>query len=343
MKYRCVQIAPGLNRGDAITNEIEIIHNNILKISNYFSESAVVAEHIGAGIHFSAMQVNDYVPADNDVLIYHYGIASDVTRRIQRWSRPVFLIYHNVTPAKFFAPYDFSIAGRLDRARRELLALRRICRASFADSDFNARELRHMGFHEVRIKPVLIPFSPAKKEVGSGAYFPPLDLPNDREVILFVGRLAPNKAHAELIKIFKFIKMSRPDAILVLAGSEFGGVERYREDLLKLVVELELERDVVFTGYIGDDRLYELYHRARLFLCASRHEGFCVPLLEAMEAGLPVLAFDSGTSAVRETMQNSGVLYITMDYVRVAEMAVQLVSDDALRRSVIDRQTERLR
>jgi len=127
-----------------------------------------------------------------------------------------------------------------------------------------------------------------------------------------------------------------PDSRLILVG-ESHGFERYFDSLVRLVDDLALE-DVVFTGHVDTDDLVAYYQVADVFLSMSEHEGFCVPLLEAFQFGLPVMAFDAG--AVTETLGGAGVLIQEKRLNEIAEMAYLLVHDESLRERVLARQKQ---
>jgi glycosyltransferase involved in cell wall biosynthesis len=123
--------------------------------------------------------------------------------------------------------------------------------------------------------------------------------------ILFVGRMIPNKKIDDLIKSFAFYQRHLNRRSRLLLVGDYRGHERYFRRLLELIDELRA-RDVVFTGHVAQDELMAYYSAADLFLCLSEHEGYCVPLVEAMHAGVPVIAYAAG--AVAETLGGGGIL-----------------------------------
>ena len=104
--------------------------------------------------------------------------------------------------------------------------------------------------------------------------------------------------------------------------------------------ELGLE-DVIFTGHIPFDQILAIYKTASIFVCMSEHEGFCVPLVEAMYFGIPIIAFDS--TAVGETLGGSGLLLKDKDPKAVAEAIDLIMTDDELRQKLIAGEKERLK
>lgn len=350
MTRRLIQVAPGVNPGDAITNEIRII-DQYFRAAPYrdiFSGTEIYAEHIHPTLRDVARPAHLCSPGPDDFVLYHYGIAARITERVRSWTGTrKALIYHNVTPAQYYRPYSLYVAGRLERARRDLRDLRDCFDLIFADSRFNRSELEAFGFTDVRLLPVLFSldrFSPPLQVGlnGAGPLVEGIERRSSFE-ILFVGRIAPNKGHADLIKIFYFLQRAEPRARLILAGDVSAHAEAYLSELRTLVRSLNLQDSVEFTGFVTDEALAAHYRQADVFVSASAHEGFCVPLLEAMRCDLPVVAYASVHSAVAETMADAGVLFDRLDYPVVAELVLSLLHDDELRRGVIERQRERVR
>ena len=152
-----------------------------------------------------------------------------------------------------------------------------------------------------------------------------------------MGRVIPNKRIDDLVRSFAvFQKWVRPHSRLLLVG-DHRGFERYFDRLQELVRELRLD-EVVFTGQVDDDELYAYYRLADVFLCLSEHEGFGVPLQEAMHFGLPVIAYDAG--AVRETLRGGGLLLQDKRPELVADVLDRLTRGGDLRRAVLASQAE---
>ena len=142
---------------------------------------------------------------------------------------------------------------------------------------------------------------------------------------MFVGRVIPNKKFEDVIRAFHAYRTRHnPRSRLLLVGS-YGGFERYLAMLHALVARLGTP-DVHFLGHVSNEELTALYDVADLFLCASEHEGFCVPIIEAFHKRVPVLAY--AATAVPATMDGGGVLYDTKDPFEVARL-MDAVLDDA--------------
>ena len=158
--------------------------------------------------------------------------------------------------------------------------------------------------------------------------------------ILFTGRIAPNKKHEDVIRSFYYYKKYfNQNARLIFVGN-YNGFEPYYNRLCKYVSKLHLE-DVIFTGHIKFNEILSYYNVADVFVCMSEHEGFCVPLVEAMEFEVPIVAYDS--TAISDTMGNGGILIKEKNAIEVAALINQLCNDEEMRSQIVAEQRERLR
>ena len=228
---------------------------------------------------------------------------------------PCVLNYHNITPAEFLEPWDPGLLPGLRWGRSQLDQLVPLTTRAIADSGYNACELRAAGFDDVRVSPVMwrlgIDEAPA----------------SDREpIVLFVGRVVSNKRHEDLVASMAMIHDTHPDARLVLVGSP--SIDTYGRALTSLIERLGLADVVEFTGPVDDAELAAWYRRSSVFLCLSEHEGFCVPVVEAMAAGLPVVGFRA--AAVPETIAGAGIVLGDKRPATVAEAVGRLLDDPEL-------------
>lgn len=249
-----------------------------------------------------------------DVLIYQASTGSPVADLLLERTEPLILNYHNLTPAEHFDPWEPYIGAELDAGRRELVRLSRRAHCGVAVSHYNAGELVELGLDDVRVAPVMFD-PPAATPRREGADRGP--------TILFVGRLAPNKAQHDLIAAIALLRTRRPDARLVLVGAASSG--QYETALRTLASEM-CPGGVDMLGSVPHSELVEWYGRADVFLCLSEHEGFCVPVLEAMGAGLPVVAYSA--AAVPETVGDAAVVIDDKRPTAVVA-ALERVFDDA--------------
>lgn len=247
------------------------------------------------------------------------------------------MIYHNVTPPHFFEGYSRSAERITKLGYENTVSIRPYIEYAIADSEYNARELRKMGYEcPIDVRPVLIPFADYEKAPDEDM----LKRYSDGYVnIVFVGRIAPNKCQQDVIAAFAYYKKHiEPKSRLILVGSD-GGMEKYGNSLKNYVNALSLD-DVIFTGHISFPAILACYKLADVFLCMSEHEGFCVPLVEAMFFGVPIIAYDS--SAVGGTLGGAGILSESKDPVFTARLIDRVVNDDELKNKLISDGKKRL-
>jgi len=248
---------------------------------------------------------------------------------------PKVINYHNLTPARFYEVYEPANAANLALASRELRRLARQVRVAIADSEFNAADLREMGVEDVRVVPPYL--SRGMRADPDPATLAALEAGRKGIDLLFVGRIVPNKAHQHLVRMMAAMRAAiDPGARLHVVGPP--GAETYRRVLMGLVERL-VPAGVVFTGAVSDAELAAHYRHADAYVSLSEHEGFGVPLVEAMRAELPIVAYDAG--AVGETLGGTGVLLRTVDPTVVAEVVARVARDDELRAELKARQLER--
>jgi glycosyltransferase involved in cell wall biosynthesis len=146
--------------------------------------------------------------------------------------------------------------------------------------------------------------------------------------ILFVGRIVPSKAQHELVKaLWAFRRLYDDRARLHLVGgtSSF----EYSKALTEYVGDLGLSTAVRLTGEVSDASLAAHFAAADVYLSLSAHEGFGVPLVEAMVAGVPVVT--RGAGAVAETVADAALVLAAADPSYVAAALHRACTDDLLR------------
>ena len=322
---RVIQLLPTLTVGDAVSNDARAMQRLLRR---WDRQTEIYAENISPYLPAGTAKRAGELPelGREDVLIYHMSIGSELSYRLDELCCRKVMIYHNITPPDFFAPYSEQTELLCRMGLAELQRLRESFDYCIADSSFNRQGLLDAGYTcPIDVCPVLIPFSdydaPADertlKKYGDG-----------RTNILFVGRIAPNKCQQDVIAAFAaYQRRYDADARLILAGSS-NGMESYERRLRDYTRAMGV-RNVTLTGHIPFGELLALYRTASAFLCLSEHEGFCVPLLEAMHFDVPVIAYDAG--AVGETLGYGGLLLETKDSERCAETLRRAIGSGELR------------
>jgi glycosyltransferase involved in cell wall biosynthesis len=328
------QILATLGYGDAIGHEVLGIHRT-LRAAGYDSE--IIVETADPRLEDLTVDYRDIVNdvGPDDLLIHHFSLGSRASRTAYALPARMALIYHNITPPEYFLGVHEQLVRQCYHGRRELTAYRTRCEIALGDSEFNRQELETLGFDPTGVLHVVPDFSHLDVTPDQRT----LDAFDDEWTnILFVGRLIPNKRPDDLIRFFHSFKNINPRSRLILAGS-YGGFDKYLAQLHALIAALGV-KDVHILGQVTNEQLTALYDSADLFLCASEHEGFCVPLVEAFHKRVPVLAY--AATAVPATMDGGGVLYEHKSPRRVAKLMESLTGDPELAERVLMAQDEAL-
>ncbi len=262
-------------------------------------------------------------------LLYQSSIGSPVYDILATRPEPKLVNYHNITPAHLLVDWEPNVGYEVSLGRTQLERLAPDCRLAVADSAFNERELEQAGYAHTAVVPLLIDMTAtgadpdpelagrlaASKERGGAD-------------LLFVGKVSPHKAPHDLVKMLAvYRRCYDPDARLHLVGSPLG--DRYGQVLAAFAAELGLADAVSVTGSVSPAEVEAYYRAADGFVCASEHEGFCVPLVEAMGHGLPVVAY--GVAAVPETVGDAGLVLLDKEPLHFAAAVNRVVVDAPLR------------
>jgi glycosyltransferase involved in cell wall biosynthesis len=322
------QLLPDIVYGDAISNQAMNIRAH-LRRRGYASE--IFVKRRDARMEDEAQLFDPALVRPADALLYHHSIGSELTAFAVAHAGAKCLIYHNVTPAEYYAPYRPGFAWMLETGRAHLPGLAPHFPCSVGDSAFNASELAACGFDRPGVLPIIC--DAAKWNLRAD---PTLmdDLQDGRVNLLFVGRIAPNKKQDELVEAFAHYRALDPASRLVIAG-EGRASDPYYTHLLRRIRALGLNEHVTVTGQIADAEMLAYYRTAHLYWSLSEHEGFGVPLVEAMWFDVPVLAYRS--AAVPETLGEAGLLFDRKDDLRAAARLAKLITrdDEPLRRRLI--------
>jgi glycosyltransferase involved in cell wall biosynthesis len=330
------QVLASLGYGDAIGHEVLGIQR-VLRGAGYESEIFVEASDPRLeDVTRDYLELPMASHPDN-ILIHHFSIGSRASRIAYALPDRMVLIYHNITPPQYFTDVHPVLVQQCFFGRRELSFYASRCDLALGDSEYNRRELEAAGFPRTDVLPVVPGFShlSGAADDSNAKWF------DDHWVnLLFVGRIIPSKRIEDLIRWFHaYKKWFNPRSRLLLVGSH-GGFERYLLSLQELIMRLGVA-DVHILGHVSNEELVAYYDVADVFVCASEHEGFCVPLVEAFYMGIPVIAY--AAAAVPATMDGGGVLIDTKDPVMVAALLDELMTNAALCDRVLANQDAALR
>ncbi len=326
------QMLVSMSHGDAITDyTLEI--QKILRRQGYHSDIFVEMCEGRMWKHTRRFEEYPEISSPSNILILHFSILSKVSKLAYYLPDKKILIYHNITPSHFFADYHPHLTRECYHGRRELKAFKDRCELALGDSEFNRQELESLGFPQTGVLPIIIDFK--RFDYPPDSLVPNL-YPEDKTTFLFVGRMIPNKKVEDIIKLFYYYhKYINQKSQLILVG-EYRGFERYYDSLMELIAKLAL-KDVHFTGHVEFEELIAYYKMADVYISMSEHEGFCVPILEALYFHIPVVAYNS--SAVPYTMKRGGVLVNHKDFPLIAELIHRILSHPALKEEIIASQS----
>jgi glycosyltransferase involved in cell wall biosynthesis len=327
------QVLATLGYGDAIGHEVLGIQR-VLRDNGF--DSDIFVEAADRRLEPLTRDYRELIDASapDQLLLHHFSLGSKASRTAYALPDRMALIYHNITPPEYFAAVHRTLARECFRGRRELHAYVDRCDLALGDSEFNRQDLESLGFTRTAVLPVVPDFSHLDNEPD---WFVARQFDDDWTNIVFVGRVVGNKKIEDLIRAFSVYHSQFNSRSRLLIVGVFSMFERYFAALTHMVSELNLTH-VHFLGHVSDAELVAYYELADLFLCASEHEGFCVPIVEAFYKQVPVLAY--AATAVPSTMDGAGVLYKDKNPFHVASLMDAILSDSSLQDAVVEGQLE---
>ncbi len=315
-----------LAKGDGVGNNARAMAKRLAELgvpSRFYADLDKAG--VASGNHLDYAKVAE----PGDILIYHIATSSPMTTYLARRSEALAVVYQNITPPEYFAPYDTTAAAIQKRAQGEVAMLAERTLLALTPSSFNAEDLHAAGYSEVAEFPII--FDPVDF-IGHSSQAVEEVLANLQAKglanWLFVGRLVPNKAQEHLIMaLHAHREMYGDSAVLHLVGRP--SYPGYVAALHGLALELGVADRVNFVMGVASDELAAFYRKSDLFISASEHEGFCMPIVEALFHGLPVLAYDAG--AIPQTLGIGGVHLAERDPAVLAAWARLIATDPELR------------
>ena len=263
-------------------------------------------------------------------LLYQASIGSPVYDILAARSEPKLVNYHNITPASLLRDWEPAVAYEASLGREQLARLAPQSRFAVADSGFNESELLALGYSGTAVVPLLIDMH-SKSDLPDPDLTERLRRRKEREGgadLLYVGKISPHKAPHDLVKMLDVLRRTYdPAARLHLIGSPLG--ETYEPALRAFIAELGLEEAVNLPGSVSGAELEAYFRAADVFVMASDHEGFCVPLAEAMGHGVPIVAY--GVAAVPETVADAGLVLPDKSALPFAAAVGRVLGDPQLR------------
>ncbi len=322
------QFHPVLSPADAMSHHVFALRQH-LREWGYESNAYAVEAKAGAPDVLSYRRLFRTL-RPTDMLVLHFSIGHEAFDQLVKLPARKVLVYHNVTPPEFFTGLNDHAAVHARLGLRQLGALAAQIELAIGVSEFDTNDLRELGFRNTTTVPILVDWSlydaaPDESVLAS--------MSSRRTRILFVGRISPNKRQDDLVRMLAYYRACIDrEAQLYLVGS-YRDQPQYHARLIALRDELDQQSAVFMTGTVSTAALVAYYKRATVFCSLSEHEGFGIPLLEAMHLGLPVVAFDA--AAVGETLDGGGLLLRRKELPEIAETCALVAEDARLRERLV--------
>ncbi len=331
---RIDQFVSNFSFGDAVSNNVRYIKKELNKRG---IKSDIFTQYRD---QYSEKECKIYTEFSdkNAVIIMHSSTYSDIHNFLEKLNNKKILFYHNITPSKFFIGFNDFFVTHLEKARNQLKNLYKIYDFAVSVSEFNIQELKEIGFKKVFKVPLFIDFNKLKYTNFDNEILNKYNTNEDK--LFFLGRFAPNKKQDDIIKTFYiYNKYFNQNSRLILAG-DYKGQENYYSKILSLIKHLSLENFVDIYGKISNETMCSLYKKSNLFFSMSEHEGFFVPVMEAYFFNIPVFAYDFG--AVKETMNNGGILFNNKDFIVLSEEIFKILNDKIYLKEILNKQKSSL-
>ncbi len=334
---KIVQIVQSVQHGDAVSNEILTLYESL---KNKGIPTEIYAfEMNGNDIHGGIKHISSISKLNkNDIVIYHFAFLDSLSEIIQKLNCIKVLRYHNVTPPRFFEKFNNTETMQgASLGLKQIKEMRNDFNYVMADSEFNKSDLLDMGYGcPVYVVPILICFEdymkkPSEKIINSYS--------DGVKNILFVGRIVPNKKIEDVISAYDYYQKKVDAKTRLFIVGSYNEKDSYFTYLREHIKTLKAQ-NVIFTGHVTFEEILGYYHVADAFLCMSEHEGFCVPIVEAMFFKIPIVAYAS--TAVPDTMGKCGILLKTKKTEEAAEGLKIVLNDRKQIETIKLRETEHI-
>lgn len=324
-------LVPGLAPYDAVSNDTLGMTAALRALGHEVALFAPHARDIGETVQ-PPQAIEQWVRGADDVIVYHYCIGWDFALDLFRRTKARRVVrYHNITPPEFFVGWSDGYVGACTAGRAELDAFAALNAELYLGcSPFNLEDFLSRGVDPARCA-VLPPFHRIEELLAIGPDARRLgNISDGAPLLLMVGRIAPNKGDLALIDALTVCRRaSDPRARIVRVGKLDPNLEAYGVAVREHMHAMGAESHVIAIDDATPSELRAAYGAAAALVMLSAHEGFCVPIVEAMALGTPIVAF--GSSAIAWTVGDAGIVWDAPDPHLVAMSVVRLHTDLMLR------------
>ena len=320
--------------GDGITNGM-LFTQRLLREAGYKSE--IYCEHVDHRLSGYLNSHRSFEDRGDQLVLIHYSFGHDKHQWIEDVKGPKILVYHNITPSHFM-PKGSDLQYYAELGRKQLAAWAQTSDfvGAIAVSPFNAADLELCGYSRIATIPLLVDLNRVRTHSWSR---PLLDRFTGMRNALFVGRFIPSKGQLALVQTMSVLQTICDFPVrLILAGATV--TADYLGEVRQEIRRCGLDDHIVLLDHVKDEDLFALYRSADVYMSMSEHEGFGMPLVEAMAFDVPVLAFAVG--AVPSTLGSGGLLLETREPKAMAAAAKLVLSEPWLRRELIRAQRREL-
>jgi glycosyltransferase involved in cell wall biosynthesis len=330
-------LSPSLTTADAVSNDAVGMFD-VLTRRGHDVRLFCETHSLSHSRIYDVSKVGSFLKVPDDILIYHYARGwNQGLELLQKLKCRRVIKYHNVTPAGYFAGFNSTDQELCEAGRKQLVdVVAAQCDLYLSASTFSMQELLELGaapsktfvvppFHHIdRLAQITADPKTLRRNSKPGAH------------ILAVGRVAPHKGLLQLLEVFAhYYHGCNRKSRLIIVGKGGEGFSPYSRLLHRAVDKLNLSEVVVFTGGVSDEILKAYYQLADAFVTTSEHEGFCVPLVEAMSMRLPIAAY--AAAAIPETLGDAGIVWKDRDPLLMAETINLFLKDSAVRDALAER------
>ena len=315
---KIIQVAHALHPTDAASRQL-LAMDALLSELGY--DTAMYAHKLDERLAGRVGAMGEFAAASENIVIYHMTTGTSFNRWVWDYPHKIVLFYHNITPARYFFGNAWGSWLKCLRGRRDLKKIARNTLFAWGASEYSRRELEEAGIGRTSVLPIVVK---PETYTGRGEDEAALRYRDGRLNLIVVGRGVPHKKQDEAIEAAAWYRDHiSSDIRLVLIGNI---KPSYEKKLHALVKKRGMEDHVLFAGQVTDETLCTWYRVADGLLCLSEHEGFCVPLIEAMIFGVPIFA--KPAAAVPETLGDAGVLLSDTTPAGVAEAVRRTLTDE---------------